>query len=135
MGLGHCVKALCRSHWCYVIFSLEFMRNNQKLNQVNDPWYIPVVPTDKSEFVAPKCPVRALRYYHRYLFEHPELRKGRRSLFIPNKDNNARKDLSAATISRWICKTIVISHAAIENSKSVSVKAHEVRAVANSSIR
>ena len=83
----------------------------------------------------PKCPVRALRYYHRYLFEHPELRKGRRSLFIPNKDNNARKDLSAATISRWICKTIVISHAAFENSKSVSVKAHEVRAVANSSIR
>ena len=33
-----------------------------------DPWYIPVVSTDKSEFVAPKCPVRALRYYHRYLF-------------------------------------------------------------------
>ena len=42
-------------------FSPDFMRKNQKLNQVNDPWYIPVVPTGKSEFGAPNCPVRALR--------------------------------------------------------------------------
>ena len=46
-------------------FSLEFMRKNQKPNQVNDPWYIPAVPTGKSEFGAPNFPVRALRYYHR----------------------------------------------------------------------
>ena len=41
---------------------------------------------------------------------------------------------SAATISRWICTTIVNSHAAIQNSKSFSgsVKAHEIRAVATS---
>ena len=58
-------------------FSPEFMRKNQKPNQVNDPWYIPSVPTGKSEFGAPNCPVRALRYYHRYMYltEHPELRK------------------------------------------------------------
>ena len=30
-------------------FSPEFMRKNQKPNQVNDPWYIPAVPTGKSE--------------------------------------------------------------------------------------
>ena len=41
--------------------------------------------------------------------EHPELRSGRRRLYVPIKDNNARKELSAATISRWICTTIVDS--------------------------
>ena len=64
-------------------FSPEFMRKNQKPNQVDDPWYIRVVPTGKSEFGAPNCPVRALRYYHRYLTEHSELRKDRRRLFVP----------------------------------------------------
>ena len=110
------------------------MRNNQKPNQVNDPWYIPAVPTNKSEFGAPNCPVRALRYYQRYLTEHPELRKDRHHPFVPIKDNNADRELSASTISRWICTTIVDSHAAIQNSRNLSgsVKAHEVRVVATS---
>ena len=103
-------------------FSPKFMRKNQKPNQVIDPWYIPVVLAGKSEFGAPNCPVRALRYNHRY----------QRRLFIPIKDNNAGKELSAATISRWVCTAIVKSHAACENSKTISVKAHEVRAVAMS---
>ena len=120
-------------------FSPEFMRKNQKPNQVNDPWYIPAVPTGKSGFGTPNCPVRALRYFHRYLTEHPEVRKDRCRLFVPIKDNNAGKELSAATVSRWICTTIVDSHAAIQNSRNLSgslkagsVKAHEVRAVATS---
>ena len=81
-------------------FSPEFMRRNQKPNQVNDPWYIPAVPTGKSEFGAPNCPVRALHYYHRHLTEHLELGKDRRRLFVPIKDNNTGKELSASTISR-----------------------------------
>ena len=64
-------------------FSPEFMCKNQKPNQVNDPWYIPAVPTGKSEFAAPNCPVRALRYFHTYLTEHPDLRKDRCRLFFP----------------------------------------------------
>ena len=66
--------------------------------------------------------------------EHPELRKGRRRLFIPFKDNNAGKELSAASISRWICTTIGDSHASLQNGKNipVKVKAHEDRAVATS---
>ena len=92
-----------------LFFSPEFRRKNQKPNQVNDPWYIPAVPTGKSEFGSPNCPVRAL---HRHLTEHPELGKDRRP-FVPIKDNNAGKELSASTISRWICTTIVDSHAAI----------------------
>ena len=115
-------------------FSPEFLRKNQKPNQVNDPWYIPAIPTGKPEFGAPNCPVRALRYYHRYLTKHPELRKDRLRLFVPIKDNNAGKELSAASISRWICSTIVDAHTAIQVSKNLprSVKAHEVRAVATS---
>ena len=80
-------------------FSPEFMRKNQRPNQVNDQGYIPAVPTGKPDFGAPHCPVRVLRYYHRYMTEHPELRKGRRRLFIPIKDNNAGKELSAVFIS------------------------------------
>ena len=77
------------------------MCKNQKPNRVNDPWYIPVVPTGK--FGTPNCPVRAaVRYYHRHLTEHPELGKDRRCLFVPIKDNNTGKELSASTISRWI---------------------------------
>ena len=39
-------------------------------------------------------------------------------MFIPIEDNNW-KDLGAATISRWICITIVDSHATLQNSKSI----------------
>ena len=108
------------------------MRKNQRPNQVIDPWNIPAVPTGKSDFGAPNCPVRALRYYHRYMTEHPELRKGRHILFIPFKDKG--KELSVTSISRWICTTIVDSHAFIQSSKTIlgKVKADEVCAVATS---
>ena len=110
------------------------MRKNQRPNQVSDPWCILAVLTGRQEFGAPNCPVRALKYYHRYMTEHPELRKGRRRLFIPFKDNNGGKELSAASISRWICTTIVDSNASIQGNKNISGKAKslEVRAVATS---
>ena len=43
-------------------FTPEFMRKNQRPNQVNDPWYIPAVLTGRPEFGAPNCPVRAQIY-------------------------------------------------------------------------
>ena len=57
--------------------------------------------------------------------KHPELRKGRCCLFIPIKDN-AGKELSAASISCWICTTIVDSHATIQNNKNIPGKVHAV---------
>ena len=66
-------------------FSPKFMQKNQKPNQVNDPWHIPAVPTGKSEFGTPNCPMRPLQYYHRYLTEHPELRKGRLFIFTDQR--------------------------------------------------
>ena len=44
-------------------FTSEFMRKNQRPNQVNDLWYIPAVLNGKPDFGAPNCPVRVLRYY------------------------------------------------------------------------
>ena len=81
-------------------FTPKFMRKTQRPNQVNYPWYIPAVPTGRPEFGAPNCPLRAPKYYHRYMCEHPELRKGRRRLFVPLFI--PFKELSAASISRWI---------------------------------
>ena len=52
-------------------FTPEFMRKNQRPNQVNYPWYIPAVPTGRPEFSAPNFPLRAPKYYHRYMSEHP----------------------------------------------------------------
>ena len=108
------------------------MRKNQRPNKLNNQWFIPTVPTGRPEFGAPNCPVRALKYYHRYMSAHPELKKGRRRLFIPFKDNNAGKELSAASISS--CTTIMDSHASIQGNKNIpgKVKAHEVCAVTTS---
>ena len=79
--------------------------------------------------------VLLLNHYYRYMTEHPELRKGRRHLFIPFKDNNTGKELSVASISHWICTTIVDSHATLQNIKIIPAmvkKAHKVCAVATS---
>ena len=76
------------------------------------------------QFVAPTAQVG---YCHRYMTGHPELRKGRRCLFVSSKDNNAGKELNAASISRWICTTMVDSHTSLQK-----VKAQEVHAVATS---
>ena len=43
-----------------IYFNPEFMRKNERSSQTNDPWFIPVVPTGKSEFGTPNCTVGAL---------------------------------------------------------------------------
>ena len=99
-------------------------------NQVNDPWYIPAVLTGKPVCCS-NCPSESAQVFHRYMTEHPELRKGRRRFFVSSKDNNVGKELSAASISWWICTTIVDSHASLHSSENSprKVKAQEVRAV------
>ena len=103
-----CIQLKPKGAGITLYLSPEFIRKNQGPNQVNDPCYIPAVPPGKQDFGAPNCPVTALRYYHRYMTEHPELGKGRCRLFIPFKDNNAGKELSAASISRWICAVLML---------------------------
>ena len=43
-------------------FTPDFMRKNQRPNQVNYLWYIKSVPTGRPEFDAPNCPLRAPKY-------------------------------------------------------------------------
>ena len=65
-------------------FTPEFTRKNQRPNQVNYAWYVPAVQTGRPEFGAPNCPLKAPYYYHRYMSEHPELRKGRHRFLSPH---------------------------------------------------
>ena len=55
-------------------------------------------------------------------------------IYLPFQDNNAGKELSVASISRWICTTIVDSYASTQGTKHIpgKVKAHVVSAVATS---
>ena len=100
-----------------VTISPEFMPKNQKPTHTNDPWFIPAVHTGKPQFAVPLCCVSVLRYCHPCMKDHPDLRKGRRHLFIPIKYNNFFKQLSAATISWWICNTMEQPHSAPYDSK------------------
>ena len=66
------------------------------------------------------------------MMEHPVLRKSTHMLFIPVKDNNANKELSEATILRWICNIIVDTHAALYDSKYlIKIQAHKDHTVTN----
>ena len=86
--------------WTCSVQKKEFSKNyvGILIISTNDPWYIAAVLTGNLDFDAPNCQVRALRYYYRYMSEHSGLRKGRHRLFIPVKDNNAGKELSAVPL-------------------------------------
>ena len=115
-------------------FSPEFIRKNQKPNQVSGPWYIPAVPTGKPGFGAPNCPVRAVRYYHRYLTEHAGLIKDRRRFLSLARTIMPVRSLVHPPFLGGSAPLLFDSHATIQNSRNLSgsVKAHEVRAVATS---
>ena len=84
-------------------FTPEFMRKNQRPNQVSDPCYIPAVPTGKPDFGAPNCPVRALRYYHRYMTEHP-VKEGQTPLiysFLGQRCGQARSSVQPRFLSGY----------------------------------
>ena len=132
MGLRHCAREASFKHLTLKTVFLLAMASARRRSELQaltfDQNYIQFKPKgagvilyfSQSEFGAPNCPVRALCYYYRHLTEHLELGKDRRRPFVPIKDNNAGKELSASTISRWICTTIVDSHAAIQNSRNLS---------------
>ena len=82
-------------------FIPEFTRKNQRPKQVTDPWYIPAVPTGKTEFGAVNCPVRALKYCHRYMTEHPEERAGAAYLSLLRTTLWARSSLQPRFLGRY----------------------------------
>ena len=73
-------------------FTPKFMRKNQNLHVIKSVTHgISQLSLLERQFSARNCQVRALRYYHRYITKHPKLKKGRRRLFVPIKDNNAER--------------------------------------------
>ncbi len=76
------------------------------------------------------CPVRALRFY---IDRTKDIREGKKKLLVSFK-NNFKGDISRATISHWIKKTILLAYekTSEEDWKVLQVKAHDVRGLAAS---
>ncbi len=74
------------------------------------------------------CPVRAIKIY---LKRTKKLRQNRLRFFIPTLST---RDVSKATISRWICRAITTAYAGLSSipRSRFGTRAHEVRAVATS---
>ena len=76
------------------------------------------------------CPVRALRYY---LDKTQDLRQGKELVFVSFK-KGFTKDISPATISSWIKRTVILCYD-LSDQESLTlhqVKAHDVRSFAAS---
>ena len=116
-------------------FAPDFLRKNRSPFSAETPVVIQALPTGHREFGAPLCPVRALRYYRRAT-SSPDVRKDRKRLFVPFKDNNQGKEISPMSISRWIVSVIAEAYQEQGENQAIirdlGIRAHEVRAVATS---
>ncbi|MEW8546512.1 MAG: hypothetical protein AB2693_23605, partial [Candidatus Thiodiazotropha sp.] len=104
-----------------------FLAKNQVPSVTGFPIEIPALPSD-SRSDSSLCPVRALSTYLR---RTKNFRRGRKRLFISFVKGYS-KEISAATISRWIVDSV---HFAYDQSSSCSaskVCAHELRALSSS---
>ena len=105
-----------------------FLRKNQIPDRSAEPVIIPALPEDPSSRLF--CPIRILSIY---LDRTKNSRPAKNTrLFLPLKKGDS--DISAKTISSWICRTILLAYESSveEFLNRHSVKAHEVRALASS---
>ncbi len=115
-----------------VTFILEpgFLAKTQTLFKTPDPIIVPALPRGSRSPITDRylCPVRAIKIYLR---RTKKLRKKRLRFFIPTLST---RDVSKATISRWICKAITTAYAGLSTipRRRFGTRAHEVRAVATS---
>ncbi|VDI70318.1 Hypothetical predicted protein [Mytilus galloprovincialis] len=106
----------------------SFLAKNQLPDKGSGLITIPALPHTADNQVL--CPVRALLVY---LASSAKLRSaGSSRLFIPIKKGIS--DISAKTISTWICNTVILAYKSASSVVLVKhqVKAHEVRALASS---
>jgi hypothetical protein len=108
------------------------IRKNIGKNQIPDrgaePVIIPALPEDASSRLS--CPIRILSIY---LDRTKNSRPAKNTrLFLPLKKGIS--DISAKTISSWICRTILLAYESSGEKflNRHAVKAHEVRALASS---
>ena len=105
-----------------------FLAKNQLSEKGSGLIVIPALPVSDTHNQN-LCPVRALE---QYLLQSAHLRsKGNKRLFVPIK--KGIKDISAKSISTWICKAVMLAYKSSDVLMSRhNVKAHEVRAIASS---
>ena len=105
-----------------------FLAKNQLPDKGSGVIVVPVLPSSSGN--QDLCPVRVLLHY---LSVSASLRSsGSSRLFVPIKKGIS--DISAKTISSWICQTIILAYktASPQTLARHQIKAHEVRAIASS---
>ena len=111
-----------------------FVAKNQVPDQVFSPFTIPsmahLVPNDLERLL---CPVRCTDLYVQRT-SHPEFLQHRRRLLLHH--DKSIKETRLSHISQWIVNTIVLAYQNSDDdtARLQQVKAHEVRALANSLI-
>ena len=109
----------------------EFRAKNQRTLELSKPFSITSISNLLNDDDADNllCPVRALRHY---LSRTASSRANKRRLFV-SLNPNYKKDISKATISRWIKNVIILAYNHhSSHAVSVDVKAHELRAISAS---
>jgi len=113
-----------------VRFLPEFLAKNQNPGQSNKPLIVKSLSSigDREDVDISLCPVRALRAYleRSKSVRHKRLRR----LFV-SLNSNYEKDLSKATLARWLVETIKLAYAKA-GSIPLSTRPHELRAIAAS---
>ena len=104
----------------------SFVAKNQLPEKGSGTMVVPALPTSGSVNL---CPVRTLEIYLRKSAEFRS--KGSHRLFVPIK--KGKTDISAKTVSTWICNTVMLAYksSGLAVSKD-QVKAHEIRAISSS---
>ena len=81
------------------------------------------------------CPVRALHHYVKATTPSG-VRQGRTRLFIPYKRESMAKEISLASVSRWIKQVVINSLESVSQDRGAlsiyQVRAHDLRALAAS---
>ena len=105
-----------------------FLGKDQISDRGAEPVIIPALPEDASSRLS--CPIRILSIY---LDRTKNSRPANNTrLFLPLKKGIS--DISAKTISSWICRTILLAYESSGEKflNRHAVKAHEIRALASS---
>ena len=112
-------------------FLPEFVAKNQRPGSHSPSIYIPPLVVEGSDSSADRslCPVRVLKRYR----QATRSLRGKRRKFLLSYNTSYLKDISVATISRWIREVIKEAYAAEGRVLSDhNPRAHEVRAWATS---
>ena len=130
VGQGHTLKM-------ELGFFPGFRAKNQPADVQSSPLVIPALSqiVSSNEPDASLCPVRAIKWYRQKTLD-PAIRAGRLRLFVPYRRTRLRREVSKASVSRWITSAIKCSYEAADTATELrtaaNARAHETRALSAS---